>query len=452
MNLLRLDEAGGGNPVNFGLINTGYTNHGTTAVAVTGEPFAYARSFNRASSQWIAHIGGPPHSTPFFIEVTVKFASLPGTNVGVDDNYGIFSDYYTGGYGFFFAILNIAGVINATVGAGTNPGGWESRNVDVTSILNTVDWFRFVVGFDGTYFYVYIDGVLIDKYAKASPGNINWITSQNMIGTFYNEGAGGYIHARDFDGQMAEFRISNQIRQPWEPVNQLNAIADPPAGFEVEAGSVAVYNFNDAGEGATVVDDTGNYDGSVVGTVNVVDAPISSKGRLCPGGSNRLTVPHDTVFTMEADHTLECWFKPTNLSSLHFIVCKTQVNQPGFGFKQDFSDGTKLAAFLYDGSNPIDAASPSGFLVTNRWYYAAAVWDVSQKLMKLYVDGVFIAEATNGSFNPAAANPYNFTVGADNTGQYGFQGTVSAVRYSNYIKTGKEIYDHYNGTNIREVG
>lgn len=226
--------------------------------------------------------------------------------------------------------------------------------------------------------------------------------------------------------------------------------------------TIACYNFNNALEGATVYDDTGNHNGSVVGTVPLVVGPIGSKCRSFPGAaSNYLSIPHHVDFTATVAKTYEVWFTtPSSITNANrYLVMKLQDGGVGYrsqcGFLIDYTDTSKLNFNVRDASNNIvQAQSPTGGMIADRLYYAAGVWNPSIKTCYLYINGVVVAVNQNSSIDTSqidctdalgiGASPSTPTV-------YMWNKLIHAVRVSNVAKTAKEILDTYMASDVQEA-
>jgi hypothetical protein len=221
--------------------------------------------------------------------------------------------------------------------------------------------------------------------------------------------------------------------------------------------TIAVYNFNNALEGAVVYDDTGNHNGSVVGTVPLVSGPIGSKCRRFPGAANNyISIPHHADFTATIAKTYEIWFTTETLSSSYrYLIMKLQASpntRSQCGFLIDFTDTTKLDFNLRDASNNlVQAQSPTGVLASNTLYYAVGTWNPTTKTCQLFINGACVAETTNAAIDTSQIDCTEILgIGAASYTGYEFNSRIHAVRISNVVKTGKEIYDTYMATNVQE--
>ena len=217
--------------------------------------------------------------------------------------------------------------------------------------------------------------------------------------------------------------------------------------------TVACYNFNNALEGATVYDDTGAHNGSVVGTVPLVTGPISQKGRSFVGNaSNYISIPHHADFKIDQNLSVEAWVRLGNVSTYNSVLSKGNFTSTP---AMDLMFYSTTHVYIYvssNASNYIFAYAPYT-TVLNNLYYLAATWDRTAKKLLLYINGVFVlAGAETGTYTGGDTS-LNVELGKRAyTGYfYPLTGSIYAVRWSNVVKTAKEIFDTYMAANVQET-
>jgi hypothetical protein len=118
-----------------------------------------------------------------------------------------------------------------------------------------------------------------------------------------------------------------------------------------------------------------------------------------------------------------------------------------------YGNNPNLMFKISDGVNEATTATPDSPMVAGRWYYGAFTWSASTKTVSLYLNGVFKAKATNTNISLSTLDVVSpLYVGRHEYWSSPFEGDLGALRISNYVKTPKEIYDYYNGSNVKEVG
>lgn len=220
---------------------------------------------------------------------------------------------------------------------------------------------------------------------------------------------------------------------------------------------IAAYNFDNALEGATVYDDTGNHNGVVDGTVALADGPVSSQKRVFTGVSanNRLQVPHHADFDISAPFSVEVWTTLSDSSAARSIVAKGN-----YSVGNVFAIFTNTSGQAYCGIwnsatvNRINTTPDAGSLLSlGVPRYVVATADPVNKTLLLYVDGYLRhVGAENGTF-VAGDTSEPLVVGVmNNAGVYSFpyQGDHHAVRWHDVVLTPKHVYDTFHGTNIVE--
>jgi hypothetical protein len=220
--LWRLDEAAGGSAIDVGPSGLTGTNNGTTAVAVTGMPFAYARQFVGASSQYITvPYNSVLNTTLLAVDLWIKFTSLSGTFtvIGRMDSAGNlpFMMQFNGGT-LVFQVQSVA--------------GYRTLNWTYGGAITTDVFYYLALTFDGQFSRIFQHGVQAAIQDFGSSSNLmTGYTFPLTIGRADYGGGGQY-----FSGVLGEVRLSNRARAPWEIYNTWKGLQarDPVAGFGVE--------------------------------------------------------------------------------------------------------------------------------------------------------------------------------------------------------------------------
>lgn len=440
--LLRLDEPSGGNPIDLGPNALVFTNYGTTAVSVTDMPFTFARQFVAGSSQYIT----TPQSS-VWKPVRASWGLWVKVNTivpGVGQHFVSTRGPSTWGQ---WLGINTSGYLEAAFMAA---GGYPTLT-DTTVPFATGIWTRLDITYDGTLIRLYKNA--IEVMQAAASGDLTYDSTVPF--TF---GRDPRYNDKYFDGQLADFRLDNRARAPWEIYNTVAAVSDPQIGFEVEAGSIAVYNFNNALEGATVYDDTGNHNGSVVGSVSLVDSPISGKARSFNGNAvNRIEIPHNTAFNFDQDLSIEVWITLSVIDGNYRAILGKGSSSPDPWLSWMVGPSGSSHSYCYittNTSNYLIGSTSGNQLSANILYYLALTFDRTNKIPRIYFNG---SDKTTGITETGTYAGGNNTsvlkinVSGDSN-DYPLLGRIHAVRWSNYVKTPKEIYDYYNGSNVKEIG
>ena len=198
--------------------------------------------------------------------------------------------------------------------------------------------------------------------------------------------------------------------------------------------------------------------GSVVGSVPLINGPISTQGRSVSGSAgNRIDVANHADFnTLSAGFTVEAWATLANLTGPSRLASKQFGTSLPIPFLIDNVGSGAMRFFVRDSSNnSVSALTAAPYLlVADSLYYVACVLDATTKTAFLFLNGTLAAYAANPSVDLAnCGNTQPATIGgyySDTDTQY-WNGLIHAVRFSNTAHTPKQIYDHYNGSNVQGV-
>jgi DNA-binding beta-propeller fold protein YncE len=201
----------------------------------------------------------------------------------------------------------------------------------------------------------------------------------------------------------------------------------PPLPYGFEAGTVALYHFDDP---ARVADSAELY-GGVGHPGTLSGATLGAAGRFgsgCAFGTSaaRVTVNDHADFVVAASDriTVEGFVKPdgqgTFLSKMDTKGWSISFGDLGRGFTRD------IGAVLTDGTATVRLFGDQN-LDTSRFHHVALVVDGPARQARLYLDGVVVAVAGLGSLG-ALTSPAQLVFG-------GFTGVVDEVRFSRDART-----------------
>ena len=137
-------------------------------------------------------------------------------------------------------------------------------------------------------------------------------------------------------------------------------------------------------------------------------------------GSNQAIKTNTTSaeFTASGDWTLECWFKPQDISGVNMLMdLRGNSGGPGVYMNGD-------AIVVDHGSAAVCQAS--GVIFPWQWYHVAATRSGDDWF--LYLNGKRVA---NGSYDGSYFNAADFKIGRSNIGGENFHGKITNVRYTN---------------------
>ena len=177
-----------------------------------------------------------------------------------------------------------------------------------------------------------------------------------------------------------------------EPIAEEEPVAEeePPASPDVvlPTGSALYYSFEDAADGETVADQSGN------GIDATLHGARSTQGRrgmgvLFDGVDDMIEVPAGTLPLSSSSFTIALWVR-AELEGVQGLVEQRKAEQKGQYFhlilierelRQDFWGGKPV---------PLSHVLPTNF--SGQWFHIAFTFDTTSKLSVLYLDGKPVSE------------------------------------------------------------
>lgn len=228
---------------------------------------------------------------------------------------------------------------------------------------------------------------------------------------------------------------------------------------------IAAYNFDNPSEGATVYDDVGSYNGSVVGSCPLSDGPVSSKKRTwasASGGANKLDIGNNAAFELGADRTFEFWGKTgaainTDGASMLFNKGKTDAAAIDRWQLDVYSTWIPRLLVRNPSSDLLKWEAPANSLAANMVFYLMMTWAAATKTAAFSINGVPLLATLTGSLpNGIPASSYSAYIGGCTYSDasphlfYSWVGELWAVRVWDEVRTAKHAYDTFHGSNIVE--
>jgi len=155
----------------------------------------------------------------------------------------------------------------------------------------------------------------------------------------------------------------------------------------------------------------------------------------------------------------ELWFNADTLQDSKLIArlgSSSLYNDVLPGWSINLNADSTITAYLksswYDtGAPPAGESLTGGTYVPNAWHYVVFTYDYNDNEMKLYLDGELIGKLPGPAALFDFESPYPIDIGRNGHLQTEyFDGNMSAVRLSSVVRSAKDIYDYYNGSNIKE--
>ena len=206
-------------------------------------------------------------------------------------------------------------------------------------------------------------------------------------------------------------------------------------------GYQAVYHFNSVS--STIVDSTGQYNGTTTMTNTTSQSGIDGNGVLFSGSNyiNLGNIASDSWTGL----SVEAWYYPTALSSTYSIISKQDTTSTPWSVGSNYQNSVTLqliSTVSTDGSGGTSKSNSfSAFSGTNSWYYIALTWSSATATQYAYVipgNGVVIPGSKPTSGSSILNSNANALIGAS-TG--GLVGKIDEVRISNVLRTQSYLQD-----------
>lgn len=240
---------------------------------------------------------------------------------------------------------------------------------------------------------IYINGVL-NASGTGGTGTIG--TSFSSIGKIEDTGGTPTY----FNGSLDEIKIFDRVLSGSDIAAiyanesaSKNYDGSTRTCIECSPPPMAEYRFDECswnGASDEILDSSGNnYHATLFNTGASTEDYANAQGGICRvsklGGNTYLQVS-STFPDFTSNFSITGWFNSSNIAKTgQRIFIDDQSNSRGYGLSVN-DDGNRYVRF-YDRSQPnsgvIDATAAP--LVSNQWYFAAAVTDVTQSLRHLYV-------------------------------------------------------------------
>lgn len=203
----------------------------------------------------------------------------------------------------------------------------------------------------------------------------------------------------------------------------------------------------------TFNDTVGSYNGAIgpnasLGAAGVIGAAVDIQGQ--PGnqyGANATVYSptnNDIQIAAANKLTIEAWIQPDDIHTNQYSEVIRQQNAYKFLSFQNY--GSVLRFNVTDGAidHPVDAAVSSSTLEDGNWHHIAGTYDGS--MLRLYVDGAKVADATATFSIPTTASAADFVIGnlsVGSTYSESFDGRIDEVAIWNEALSNATILSQY---------
>jgi hypothetical protein len=173
-------------------------------------------------------------------------------------------------------------------------------------------------------------------------------------------------------------------------------------------------------------------------------------------GVDSLVVADNSTLDITGNFTLSFLIQlvPDPLVPLNYIIC-TKGNPTNYSTGSiclDVEDG-QLVVYLHDGIKSLVYKTDLAILNTSQVIMISVTWDNTDKILKVYKNGVeqlITIQTSDPNYYTSAASFTNINTNSDDfvfgqgTGKTGFKGKIVDVIYSSSVWDSSKIYSHYN--------
>lgn len=312
--------------------------------------------------------------------------------------------------------------------------------------------------------------VYIDTFLSGTPDTTISSTANTLANTstFYVGSANAVDDTDDFNGDIDELQIirgglsAEQIRVLANTVfSSLGAVTTSSTGVpdRSDTGRYCVpgddatcsapllhWKFDENSGTSTTYDSSGNGRDGTLNNIGNSDWVVGKygSGLNLENANDSVSIADNDVFSVNNTNqlTVEAWVKLDSTNLTQEIVNKGSGSNYEWAIRVN-SDGA-VYAYLYQAGGGDYMVTPfSSTLVANNWYHIAMVANTSTPSLKLFLNGVLIAEDTTtaGSYTNGTAA---VRVGERADGNRDVDGVVDEVKIYGYARTGSQIAWDYN--------
>ncbi len=260
-------------------------------------------------------------------------------------------------------------------------------------------WSHIAAVADGSFVYLYVNGVLALKSLYNAP--INNSTAAIRIGAD-NSTVGG---ANFFNGGIDETYVKKDA-----------ALTLPMQASVIDSSVNNIY-------------------GELIGNIESTVSPINGN-YLALSGTNQFVRATSTALNIQGPWAIESYVRTTSIGTPQNILVKGTLasNNVNYGIQiSGTAPAGRIRVFFNDDFANLYEVYSVTQIATNTWYHVAGTWDGST--LKVYVNGVLEATVNSGSGVTPALNSIAVNIGRDGGGLNSFTGHLDKVRVSDIART-----------------
>ena len=217
-----------------------------------------------------------------------------------------------------------------------------------------------------------------------------------------------------------------------------------PVRAQCPGGITNYWTFNT--DNPSITRDTiGTCDGS--NGMNSSSAPTGQVGKASDfNGSRYISFPDYPAYNWTSSLSVTLWCKFTNLSDKPMVMLGCDKNESTHWWIGAEATSGRPSFYLYDNTRTGGGVIGSATIHNNVWHFMAATYNASDNSLRLYVDGVLVADSTRSYANPFTADTI-MGMGAMNRNtnwDFYYTGLLDEVALYNRSLTSSEITQLYS--------
>jgi hypothetical protein len=292
------------------------------------------------------------------------------------------TDFNSGFYGLSYSSQSLK--VGSYYGVGSQANGTES-----TTNITLNNWINVIGTWDGVNMKIYVNGQLENSNSNFS--NNPGINNENL---FFGTMAQNNLYPYWLNGKIDDIGIWNRALTQQEITNMYTGVNYSDTCNAVSGsltnGLVGYWPFC-----GNANDDSGNGNNGVVnGATLVTDRFGNSNSAYSFNGSNKISVPNLQSYLFNSKITISAW---VNLSSIPNSNFNLVTKYGGAGFDDAFSldvSSTNYQLNISPGSTSWTTCVGNSSIQTNQWHNLVGVYDYSNNIFKIYLDGVLLGSNT----------------------------------------------------------
>lgn len=346
---------------------------------------------------------------------------------------------------------------------GANVIGSSTYSLSSLYTITDNNWHHvaFIFDYTNSYGYFYIDGLLTNSSSTSgismSSNAYSYFIGKDYLNTYlvgyldevrhYNTALSSSVVAQH--SQEGLRRISLAMNSPMVDSNiKLEGSGSEKFGYsntKIDANTVAYWKMDESTTSGAYIKDSSSYGNNAtpVGT-SYVSSDITGTARSFNGTSDYMTLADSSSLDIGNVFTISAWIKPDSLTARVTIYSASASATTGaLQFEVGPGNaGTNRISTLINGTWV--CATVDGVLTPGVWQHIAYVRTATGANHRMYVNGVSVSLATNGSTN-YVDNAHQKLIGARSTvSQYQyFPGSIDELQISNIARSADEIWGMY---------